>query len=70
MNGFDLKAQGINVANIGRNVPPASLYEEAIRLESDSRIAASGALVAFSGAKTGRSPLDKRIVKQAGIEPQ
>jgi phosphoenolpyruvate carboxykinase (ATP) len=68
MNGFELKTHGINVANIGRNVPPASLYEEAVRLEGDSRIAASGALVAYSGAKTGRSPLDKRVVKQAPSE--
>jgi phosphoenolpyruvate carboxykinase (ATP) len=65
MTGFDLKADGISVANIGRNVPPATLYEEAIRLEGDTRIAASGALVAYSGAKTGRSPLDKRIVEQS-----
>lgn len=68
MSGFDLKAHGITVADIGRNVAPAQLYEEAIRLESTSRIASSGALVAYSGKKTGRSPLDKRIVKQGPSE--
>jgi phosphoenolpyruvate carboxykinase (ATP) len=68
MTGFDLKGHGITVANVGRNLPPAVLYEEAIRLEPESRIAASGALVAFSGAKTGRSPLDKRVVRQAPSE--
>jgi ATP-dependent phosphoenolpyruvate carboxykinase len=28
----------------------------------------TGALTAYSGAKTGRSPLDKRIVKEEGSE--
>jgi phosphoenolpyruvate carboxykinase (ATP) len=68
MTGFDLEAHGISVLDIGRNLPPAVLYEEAIRLEPQTRIAASGALVAYSGAKTGRSPLDKRIVKQPPSE--
>jgi phosphoenolpyruvate carboxykinase (ATP) len=68
MTGFDLKSQGITVKDIGRNLAPAILYEEAVRIEPDSRIAASGALVAYSGAKTGRSPLDKRIVRQAPSE--
>src|SRR6185312_13742494 len=43
-------------------------YQEAIRREPDSAIAASGALIAYSGAKTGRSPGDKRIVKHADSE--
>ena len=31
-------------------------------------IAKSGALIAYSGSKTGRSPKDKRIVRQADSE--
>lgn len=36
--------------------------------ETGSAITSTGALTAFSGAKTGRSPLDKRIVKEATSE--
>ena len=46
---------------IKRNLPVAQLYEEAIRKEG-AVIASSGALINFSGKKTGRSPKDKRIV--------
>lgn len=44
-----------------RNAPVAELYEDAIRYEG-AIISASGALINFSGKKTGRSPKDKRIV--------
>lgn len=36
--------------------------------EAGSAISSSGALTAFSGAKTGRSPSDKRIVKEPSSE--
>src|SRR5262245_53189017 len=64
MTHFDLSAHGITVADVRRNLPPARLYEEAIRFEPDSRVADTGALVAYSGSKTGRSPKDKRIVRR------
>src|SRR6516162_4219409 len=60
---FDLKDHGITVAEIHRNLPPSALYEHAIRYEKDASIAENGALVAYSGVKTGRSPKDKRVVK-------
>ncbi|KAH8119606.1 ATP-utilizing phosphoenolpyruvate carboxykinase [Phellopilus nigrolimitatus] len=44
-----------------RNAAPAALYEDAIRNEG-AIISSSGALINFSGKKTGRSPKDKRIV--------
>jgi phosphoenolpyruvate carboxykinase (ATP) len=44
-----------------RNAPVAQLYEDAIKYEG-AVIADSGALINFSGKKTGRSPKDKRIV--------
>lgn len=44
-----------------RNAPVAQLYEDAIRNEG-AIISSSGALINFSGKKTGRSPKDKRIV--------
>ena len=68
MKSYSLTGMGITVADVQRNLTPSQLYEEAIRRESDSRIADSGALAAYSGPKTGRSPLDKRIVKQPPSE--
>jgi phosphoenolpyruvate carboxykinase (ATP) len=59
----DLKALGITAGTVSRNLSPSQLYEDAIRIDPGSRIANSGALVAYSGAKTGRSPRDKRLVK-------
>ncbi len=65
---FDLKDHDITVASIGRNLPVARLYEEAVRLDPECCIAADGALVAYSGAKTGRSPKDKHIVRSPASE--
>ena len=50
------------------NPSVAALYEDALVYESGSAITASGALSAYSGAKTGRSPSDKRIVKEPSSE--
>ena len=46
----------------------AALYEDALVYETGSAITSTGALTAYSGAKTGRSPLDKRVVKEKGSE--
>ncbi|BGP43621.1 Protein kinase C-like 1 [Rhodotorula kratochvilovae] len=54
--GFDMQK-----IHLKRNAPVAQLYEDAIKYEG-AVIAASGALINFSGKKTGRSPKDKRIV--------
>ena len=54
--GFDMDR-----ISIKRNASSALLYEDAIRNEG-AVISASGALINFSGKKTGRSPKDKRIV--------
>ncbi len=62
---FDLKDHEITVPSIGRNLPAARLYEEAIRYDARASIAESGALVAYSGAKTGRSPKDKHVVRSS-----
>lgn len=58
-----LYAYGLNVEEVHHNLPPSELYEHAIRYEKDASIAENGALVAYSGAKTGRSPRDKRVVR-------
>src|SRR6201993_2655407 len=65
---FHLQDYDIAVAEVHRNLPPSKLYEHAIRYEKDASIAENGALVAYSGVKTGRSPKDKRVVKSTSSE--
>lgn len=65
---LSLESLGLEVQTVLRNLSPAGLYEEALRHEQGTSIADSGALIAYSGSKTGRSPKDKRIVKQASSE--
>jgi ATP-dependent phosphoenolpyruvate carboxykinase len=43
---------------------PAELCEQALKYEKGSYITSTGALATLSGAKTGRSPKDKRVVKE------
>ena len=52
-----------------RNAPIASLYEDAI-LNEGAVISSTGALINFSGKKTGRSPKDKRIVYEDGSKDE
>lgn len=59
---MDLSKHGLTVSRILRNPPPSVLYEQALRNERGSAISSTGALIALSGAKTGRSPSDKRVV--------
>src|SRR6201998_1187477 len=68
MNSFDLGQHELSGKEVHRNLPPSVLYEHAIRYEKEATIAENGALVAYSGEKTGRSPKDKRIVKNPASE--
>jgi phosphoenolpyruvate carboxykinase (ATP) len=68
MRNIDLSRHGITVTDVRRNPAPPELYAEAIRDDSESAIADTGALIAYSGAKTGRSPKDKRVVKNSVSE--
>ena len=61
---IDLKKYGIQ-AIAKRNLAPAALYEEALAHDKGAAISSTGALMAYSGAKTGRSPKDKRVVEHA-----
>lgn len=63
---FDLSTHRISARSVFRNLPVPELYEAALRFEPGTQISSSGALVALSGEKTGRSPTDKRLV----IEPE
>lgn len=59
---FSLTQYGITQTAF-RNLPPAALYQQALQHDSKAAITSNGALVAYSGEKTGRSPKDKRIVE-------
>ncbi|KAJ2640306.1 Protein kinase C-like 1 [Coemansia sp. RSA 1286] len=60
-----LAATGLVVdSRVQRNASLSRLYECALKHETGSVISSSGALIARSGKKTGRSPRDKRIVEE------
>ncbi|MDP5170403.1 MAG: phosphoenolpyruvate carboxykinase (ATP) [Bacteroidia bacterium] len=65
---FNLSSLGIDVATIHRNTSVAKLYEIGLRDEKGTAISDTGALLVYSGEKTGRSPKDKRIVRQPDSE--
>jgi phosphoenolpyruvate carboxykinase (ATP) len=64
---FSLEKQGISVSEVHRNATPAFLYEAALKFEKGSAISSTGALIAYSGKKTGRSPTDKRVVDEPEV---
>ena len=67
---FDLSSYEIETKDkeIFRNASPSALYEEALRREMGATLADTGALIAHSGDKTGRSPQDKRVVRHPDSE--
>ena len=62
---LDLLEYGIFSRGVLRNPSRALLYEDAVR-HDEGVITSSGAIVARSHAKTGRSPKDKRLVDDPG----
>ena len=64
----DLSPQEITVPVVVRNASPARLYEDALTREQ-AGVVSSGAIAIRSGAKTGRSPKDKHIVRHSDIAP-
>ena len=61
---ISLEPYDIHAETVIRNAKPAVLYEQGLVNEKGTAIASSGALIAMSGEKTGRSPSDKRIVEE------
>ena len=68
MATFDLTKYGIRVTDVHRNTPVPILYEIGLRKEAGTAISDTGALLVYSGEKTGRSPKDKRIVRNPQSE--
>ncbi len=65
---YGLEPQGIRDPVAAHwNYPRPALYEEAVR-RGEARIAKGGALVAMTGAHTGRSPNDKYFVREPSSE--
>jgi phosphoenolpyruvate carboxykinase (ATP) len=62
-----LECEEIPGASVRWNLPAGALYEEAVR-RSEGVIAAEGPLVCRTGEHTGRSPLDKFVVREAASE--
>merc|ERR1719437_323025 len=56
----------LDVEEIFYNSPAGVLYQQALAHEKGSCIVSSGALAVRSGEKTGRSPMDKRVVEEEG----
>src|SRR4029079_7375412 len=67
-DSFDLSVHGLSARAVLRNVTPAILYEDAITRDKET-VVSSGALRSSSGAKTGRSPKDQRIVNHPNRAP-
>ena len=65
---FNLNQYSISVETIHRNSSVPILYEIGLRAEKGTAISDVGALLVYSGKKTGRSPKDKRIVRHPDSE--
>jgi len=63
LDGIGLKTSG----TVRYNLSEAALYEEALR-RGEARLTAHGALVAYTGQHTGRSPKDKFVVRDSASE--
>ena len=61
--GLDLSKYGIKAKKVYHNPSVAKLYELGMQRD-DCFIADNGAMVAYSGEKTGRSPKEKRTVEE------
>lgn len=62
---IDLTPYGLTVSTVHRNLSPAVLCEIGVATDGE-QLTRSGAVFAGSGAKTGRSPKDKRVVDEPG----
>ncbi|HEX3667108.1 MAG TPA: phosphoenolpyruvate carboxykinase [Rhizomicrobium sp.] len=69
LGAHGLEKQGFrNLAAVNWNLTVSELYERAVR-RGESHIAKNGPLVALTGHHTGRSALDKFVVRDAATDP-
>lgn len=61
------RESGLAPKVVFRNLSVPELYEKALQ-EPDTHVVSSGALATTSGEKTGRSPRDKRVVREPSTE--
>lgn len=64
----NISDSALKFTHVMYNLSPGELYEQAIKFEKGSFISCTGALATLSGAKTGRSPRDKRVVRDEQVE--
>lgn len=65
----DLRSVGLsNPKVVYHQLSPAGLVEHAVRRQ-EGQLTSLGAFAAFTGARTGRSPKDKFIVREPSVEP-
>uniref|UniRef100_A0A7R9VPY4 phosphoenolpyruvate carboxykinase (ATP) n=1 Tax=Chlamydomonas euryale TaxID=1486919 RepID=A0A7R9VPY4_9CHLO len=62
------KEAGLNPKTVYRNLTVAELYELALLQERHTRLSSTGALMTNSSVKKGRTPRDKRVVKEDGTK--
>ncbi|KAI7736456.1 hypothetical protein M8C21_011851 [Ambrosia artemisiifolia] len=67
---FSASDSSLKSTHVLYNLSPAELYEQAIKYEQGSFITSTGALATLSGAKTGRAPKDKRVVRDDVTEDE
>jgi phosphoenolpyruvate carboxykinase (ATP) len=58
-------SQLLSGETVRRNLPVTALMEHSLRRDEGTRLASNGALVGYTGKRTGRSPKDKFTVKDA-----
>ena len=68
MATFNLDKYGVSAKHIHRNSSIPVLYEIGLRSEPGTAISDVGALLVYSGEKTGRSPKDKRVIRHPDSE--
>jgi ATP-dependent phosphoenolpyruvate carboxykinase len=62
----DLSKLGITTSKVHANLSNEALINLALETDKSSVLSDTGALIVYSGEKTGRSPKDKRIVLEEG----
>lgn len=62
----DLSKLGITTSKVHANLSSEALINLALETDKSSVLSDTGALIVYSGEKTGRSPKDKRIVLEEG----